>query len=116
MFLNSVSKQLRIQYFSGYNTEFYMEFCQLTIIRKKNNVVTSDECSFCKEDSETILHGFFICEKVMPLFNSLSMLIYRYTARRSGFNVCNTILGETPLSSENRIVKFCITIYKTIHI
>ena len=32
---------------------------------KKNNVVTSDECSSCKEDSETIQHVFFICE-VMP--------------------------------------------------
>ena len=36
------------------------------------------------------------------------MLIYRKTAKRIGFNVCNTILGETPLSNENRIVNFLI--------
>ena len=74
----------------------------------KINVVTSDECSLCKEDSETKQHVFFICEKVMPMWNNLSMLIYRKTAKRIGFNVCNIILGETPLSSGNRIVIFLL--------
>ena len=48
----------------------------------------------------------------MPLWNNLSMLtcIYRKTAKRIGFNVCNTILGETPLSNENRIVN-CLILY-----
>lgn len=50
--------------------------------------------------------GFFICDKGMPLWNNFSMLIHRKTAKKLGFNVCNTILRETPLSSENRIVKF----------
>ena len=49
---------------------------------------------------------YFLFEKVMPLWNNLSMLIYRKTAKRIGFNVCNTILGETHLSNENRIVNF----------
>ena len=52
----------------------------------------------------------------MPLWNNLSMHVYRKTANRIGFNVCNIILGETPLSSGNRIVIFFNTIYKTIHI
>ena len=69
----------------------------------KNYVVAS----FCNEDSKTIPHGvFFICDKGMPLWNNFSMLIHRKTAKRLGFNVCNTILRETPLSSENRIVNF----------
>lgn len=51
---------------------------------------------------------FFICDKVMPLWNNLSMHVYRKTAKRIGFNVCNIILGETPLSSGNRIVNFLI--------
>ena len=54
MFWKSVSKLVRIQLFSGYNTEL----CNLTIILKKF-VVASDECSLCKEDSETIQHVFF---------------------------------------------------------
>ena len=70
--------------------------------------MASHECSICKEDTETIQHVLFISEKVMPLWNNLRMLIYRKTAKRIGFKVCNTILGETPLSSENRIVNFLI--------
>ena len=70
--------------------------------------MTSDKCSFCKEDTETIQHVFFICDKVMPLWNNLSMHVYRKIAKRIGFNVCNIILGETPLSSGNRIVNFLI--------
>ena len=42
----------------------------------------------------------------MPLWNNLSMLIYRKNAKRIGFNDCNTI--ETPLSNENRIINFLI--------
>ena len=51
---------------------------------------------------------FFICEKVMPLWNNHSMLIYRKTARRIGFNVSNTVIGETPLSNKSELLKFLI--------
>ena len=42
------------------------------------------------------------------MWNNLSMHVYRKAAKRIGFNVCNIILGETPLSSVNIIVKSLI--------
>ena len=36
------------------------------------------------------------------------MHIYQSTAKRIGFNVVNVLLGELPLSKDNRIVNFLI--------
>ena len=54
MFWKSVSKLVRNQLFSGYNTE---------LLSLKKFVLASDECSLCKEDTETIQHVLFISEK-----------------------------------------------------
>ena len=61
MFIKFVSKPLRIQLhvLSGCNTNFYIEFCQLTISLKKFNAVASDEWLFCKEDSENFRGNSF---------------------------------------------------------
>ena len=73
---------------------------------KKINVVSSDCCTFCNDEVETIQHVFMNCEKVSCLWSSLSMHTYQSTAKRVGFNLVNVLLGELLLSRGNRIVNF----------
>ena len=82
---------------------------------KKINLVSSDCCSFCNNEVETIQHVFIGCEKVSNLCSSLSMHIYRTTSKRIGFNVVNILLGELPLSKNNRTVNFLI-LYTKLYI
>lgn len=75
---------------------------------KKINVVSSDCCSFCERDVETIQHVFVSCEKISTIWSNLSMHTYQYTSIRIGFNVINILLGELPLSKDNKVVNFII--------
>ena len=43
---------------------------------KKIHIKTDDSCTFCKNESETILHVFFMCEKIMPLWRDFSLYNY----------------------------------------
>lgn len=75
---------------------------------KKIKIITNDCCTFCKEEIETIQHVFFSCTNVLPLWNDLSMSIYRKTTKRVGFNVINILFGENSLSVDNKPVNFII--------
>ena len=54
-----VSKPLHIHQFSYHNTEFYIEFYQLISILYVV-IITSNDCSFCKHDTETIHMYFYV--------------------------------------------------------
>lgn len=60
------------------------------------------------ENVYTIIHVFISCDKVQTLWSDLSLHIYRKTSERVSFNVSNIILGELPLSNNNRIINFII--------
>lgn len=77
-------------------------------LKKKINVVSSDWCSFCERDVETIQRVFVSCEKISTIWSNLSMHIYQYTSIRISFNVINILLGELPLSKDNKVVNFII--------
>lgn len=79
---------------------------------KKINIKTSDCCGFCMENVETIIHVFIACDKVQTLWSDLSLHIYRKTSERVGFNVSNVILGDLPLSNNNRVINFIILYVK----
>lgn len=75
---------------------------------KKINVISYDVCGFCKENVETIEHVFMTCSEILPIWNNLSMYIYRKTSNRVGFNVNNVLFGELPFSGYNKVVNFII--------
>ena len=56
------------------------------------------------------MHVFTSCDKTRILWNELSLHIYRKTSERVGFNVANIILGEIPLSIDNKAMNFIILI------
>lgn len=64
------------------------------------------------ENVETIIHVFISCDKVQTFWSDLSLHIYRKTTERVGFNVLNIILGELPLSNNNRVINFIILYVK----
>lgn len=75
---------------------------------KKIKIIANDCCTFCKEEIETIQHVFFSCTYVLPLWNNLSMCIYRKTRKRVGFNITNILFGENTLNVDNKPVNFII--------
>ena len=82
---------------------------------KKINVISYDVCTFCKENVETIQHVFMTCSEILPIWNNLSMYIYRKTSNRVGFNVKNVLFGELPFSGYNKVVNFIILYKEAIH-
>ena len=79
---------------------------------KKINVTTDDNCRFCTNNVESLLHVFTSCDKTRILWSELSLHIYRKTSERVGFNVANIILGEIPLSVDNKAMNFIILYVK----
>eukprot|EP00105_Crassostrea_gigas_P040116 XP_019924264.1 PREDICTED: uncharacterized protein LOC109619185 [Crassostrea gigas] len=75
---------------------------------KKIKVVSSDCCSFCKHEVETIQHVFINCEKVSTIWSNLSLHIYHATSLRLGFNVVNILFGELPMSKNNKVINLII--------
>ena len=75
---------------------------------KKINLVSSDSCTFCKQDVETIQHIFIDCEKIMSLWSSFSLHIYVKTKERVGFNLQNVLFGDLPLTRRNKVLNFLI--------
>jgi hypothetical protein len=75
---------------------------------KKIKILDNDICSFCGDGSETIEHVFVSCDKILTLWNQLSMHIYRKTKSRIGFNVFNIIFGDCPLLDANKVINFII--------
>lgn len=110
IFLKFVLRQLLILQYNGYNTEFFTEFFQQTTLYylKKINVISYDVCAFCKENVETIQHVFMTCSEILPIWNNLSMYIYRKTSNRVGFNVKNVLFGELSFCGYNKVVNFII--------
>jgi exonuclease III len=75
---------------------------------KKIHVKSTDICNLCKTETETLQHIFVSCSEVLTLWSALSLHIYRTTSKRVGFNFRNIILGELPLSKDNRNINFII--------
>ena len=75
---------------------------------KKINVKTNDCCRFCTNNVETMIHVFTSCVITRTLWNDLSLHIFLKTSERVGFNVSNIILGEIPLSINNKAINFII--------
>lgn len=75
---------------------------------KKIQLIENETCTFCESECETILHVFFMCTKVLHIWNDLSLHIYSTTSKRVGFNVKNILFGETPLMNENLVINFII--------
>jgi hypothetical protein len=59
---------------------------------------------------ESLLHTS--CDKTQILWSELSLHIYRKTSDRVGFNVSNIILGEIPMSIDNKAMNFVILYVK----
>lgn len=75
----------------------------------KLELIENETCTFCESECETILHVFFMCTKVLHIWNDLMILhIYSTTSKRVGFNVKNIHFGETPLMNENLVINFLI--------
>ena len=77
---------------------------------KKINIASSDSCTFCNENSETIQHVFVKCKKILPLWNALSARLYEKCSKRVEFYICNIIFGEYPLDGENKALN-CIILF-----
>jgi hypothetical protein len=71
-----------------------------------------DRCSFCKHESETILHLFTECEHVKPIWQSLCNWLMRcgYTELQQ-FNSYDIVLG---INNIDIIVNLCILITKLV--
>lgn len=54
----------------------------------------------------------FASDKLQTLWGDLSLHIYRETTQRVGFNVSNFILGDLPLSNNNRVINLIILYVK----
>ena len=62
---------------------------------KKINITSSDSCTFCNKNSETIQHVSVKCKKTLPLWNALSACLYEKCSKRLG---CNSLkIGRTKL-------------------
>ena len=77
---------------------------------KKINIASSDSCTFCNENSETLQHVFVKCKKILPLWNALSARLYEKCSKRVEFYICNIIFGEYPLDGENKALN-CIILF-----
>ena len=61
---------------------------------KKINITSSDLCSLCNTEIETISHVFLFCPFTLPIWNAFSCLIYNKISKRIGFSIENVIFGE----------------------
>ena len=59
---------------------------------KKINITSSDSCTFCNENSETIQHVLLI---VRPLWNALSTRVYENALKELGLKVVMSFLVNT---------------------
>jgi hypothetical protein len=54
---------------------------------KKIKILDTDTCSLCNRGCETIIHKFFMCEKVLHVWNDLSIRIYIYIIEHQNVQV-----------------------------
>ena len=94
---------------TGYN-RIHHRILPVKYYLKKNNITSSESCTFCNETSETIQRVFVKCKKILPSWNALSARLYERCYKRVGFNICNIIFGEYPLNGEIKALN-CIILY-----
>ena len=76
---------------TGYNIGFSIEL-PVKYYLKKINITSSDSCTFCNENSETIQHVLLI---VRPLWNALSTRVYENALKELGLIVVMSFLVNT---------------------
>ena len=66
----------------------------------------SPNCYFCNDLPETILHLFFECEKVSPLWDELCFLINNISGESFTFSNFEKMFGVTDLSEHDNCINF----------
>lgn len=69
----------------------------------------NDLCSLCQMETETILHVFYFCPNVCPLWNLLENWIFEKSRKRIKFDACTIILGNP---REDEIINLIILLVK----
>lgn len=58
-----------------------------------------------KSTRERVNTTFFLgCDKFLPIWNNLSMIMYRKTTKRVGFDVNNVLFGKNLINNCSKVV------------
>ena len=77
----------------------------------KCGILTEDSCTVCKQEKETIIHLFWHCERVQPIWLSLSDWLKSKCDKKLELEINKIIFGIENIV-ENRGVNMCILIVK----
>jgi hypothetical protein len=84
-------------------TNKYLNLCKIK---------STDKCSFCGSQTETIEHLFWQCQKVHTFWQDVYAFLWPYIDIRVGLNEQNVILGYTNYSGNNDLINFIFLIVK----
>lgn len=60
----------------------------------KINIIDNDKCSYCQQETETLLHLFFDCTKVKQFWNSLTVWLQTHANIQLQFDIRNVIFSK----------------------
>ena len=61
---------------------------------QKIGEINSSQCTFCKENPETLLHLFTACKKVMPIWNCLKLWFHTNYTGNVSLDPVSILLGN----------------------
>ena len=107
-FKSTIETQIRAFYFKV----FHRAICTNQFLHKIGRT-DSPLCYFCQNSSESYIHMFCDCDKVLPLWDNLSTFIYKKCSERLNLTTFQKMFGLDLLSSEhNRGINFLILYLK----
>ena len=107
-FKSTIETQIRAFYFKV----FHRVICTNQFLHKIGRT-DSPLCYFCQNSSESYIHMFCDCDKVLPLWDNLSTFIYKKCSERLNLTTFQKMFGLDLLSSEHsRGINFLILYLK----
>ena len=107
-FMSTIETQIRAFYFKV----FHRAICTNQFLHKIGRT-DSPLCYFCQNSSESYIHMFCDCDKVLPLWDNLSTFIYKKCSERLNLTTFQKMFGLDLLSSEHsRGINFLILYLK----
>ena len=95
-FKSTIETQIRAFYFKV----FHRAICTNQFLHKIGRT-DSPLCYFCQNSSESYIHMFCDCDKVLPLWDNLSTFIYKKCSERLNLTTFQKMFGLDLLSSEH---------------
>ena len=78
----------------------------------KINLSTPDKCSFCSNETDTVDHLFWSCQKTARLWEQLNQWIFENTEIELPLNLNNVLFGIVNLTDKNLVRNLVILLSK----